>query len=195
MRTGPLLRNIAIFAVLFSIVIFLIARVRTGREEAPPATTAAEEQGAPDSSARRIELVGPSTVSRRNAAGESVWEAGIKGNWHVDETQGTVVASDVSWRIVGRDLEQLEVIAGRFEADEASDTVRFADSVEATLPGESAKLSAEHLEYDLGAQQLAAEGGVVLRWRKLLVTGQRLSADLAAHQMSVRGKARMTYEG
>jgi hypothetical protein len=196
MRTGPLLRNIAIFAVLFGIVIFLVGKVRMRDEEAAPAAvipTQGEKE--PQTEARRIQLLGPSTVSRRNAAGESVWEAGIRGDWQVDEGGKRIAGGDVDWRIVGPDLEPLQVTAGRFQADEASDTVRFAENVNATLPSEDATFTATEAQYNPVKQQLSADGNVVLRWGKMLVTGEQLTADMVAHKIQVRGKVKMTYEG
>ena len=60
---------------------------------------------------------------------------------------------------------------------------------------DDATVTADEAEYDPTKQQLAAEGDVVLQWRTLLVTGEQLSADMAAHRIQVRGKVRITYEG
>ncbi|MFQ5811440.1 MAG: LPS export ABC transporter periplasmic protein LptC [Armatimonadota bacterium] len=194
MRRGPLLLNIAILAVLFGVVIILIGRVRTGEDAAPTAVPASKRQES-EAASRRIQLLGPSTVSRSNAAGEAVWEAGIKGDWDMDEVTGGIVGRDVSWRVVGEDLEQLQVIAGHFEADEESDTVHFADDVTATLPSEDATVTADEADYDPARQRLTARGDVVMQWRTLLVTGERLTADMVAHEIHMQGKVRGTYEG
>jgi lipopolysaccharide export system protein LptC len=113
----------------------------------------------------------------------------------VDEVAGGIVGGDVSWRVVGEDLEQLNVTAGHFEADEGSDMVHFADDVTATLPSEDATVTADEAEYDPARQRLTARGDVVMQWRTLLVTGERLTADMVAHEIQMQGKVKGTYEG
>lgn len=194
MGKGHLVRNIITFAVVLGAAVFLIGRTTIVREETPSPPTQTEGEAA-EKPTRRIELVGHSTVSKRNAAGESVWEARIDGDWRLDEATAKILGSKVSWRAVGEDLQPLQVTAGRFEADDASDMVRFADDVEAMMPSENARFTAEELQYDVSQQRIAAAGDVVLRWGNMLVTGQRLTADMVAHKIWVRGKARMTYEG
>jgi hypothetical protein len=194
MRVGILVRNTVLFLALFVIVIFLVSRRQTAREDAPDPTrtTAGEEQGRAE---RQIELVGPSTVSGRNTMGENVWEAGITGKWHVDEVTGSMVGNEVEWRVVDRNLQQLEVTAGTLKAAEASEIVHFADGVEATLPADDATVTADEADYDPSRQQLTAAGNIVMRWREMIVTGQKLTADMVTHKIRVHGEVRMTYEG
>ena len=193
MQLGHLLRNIAIIAVVLGIAIFVIGRPRGERDGAivsPPTRTTGEQAKPP----RRIELQGPSTVSRRNAAGDRTWEANVKGGWRVDDAAGKIVGSDVSWRIVGQELAGLQVSAGEFEAEEQSDTVLFRDNVAATLPKQNAKFRARELRYDVRTRRLNAEGDVVLDWGRMHVTGQHLTADTAGRKIQVQGKVKMTYE-
>ncbi len=194
MRIGILVRNTVLFLALFVIVIFLVSRRQTGREDAPDPTptTAGEEQ---DRAERQIELVGPSIVFGRNAKGENIWKAGINGEWHVDEVTGSMVGNEVEWRVVDRNLQQLEVTAGTFKAAEASEMVHFGDGVEATLPADDATVIADEADYDPTSQQLTAAGNIVMRWREMTVTGQELTADLVTHKIRVHGEVRMTYEG